>query len=514
MAEAGGYRLSAHHFQSNGFRDNPYLGREDTNGRNETTIRGKLAWESGDYWSFRLAALYARIDDGYDAFAIDNSLTVLSDKPGKDAQQSAGASFRADWAGTETFSVSSITAVADTDIDFSFDADWGNDDAWDPVLYDYVSLNDRKRTTISQELRLTSNESGRIFNGRSDWLLGVYVNRMDEDLTTTNRGEYYDPGYDFADALDATVTSRFNATNAALFGQLDVDVGDNGTLTVGARAERRTIDYTDTDGLNVDPSETMVGGRVAYTHTLTEDLSGFISLTRGYKAGGFNLGFVPEGRRSFDEESVVNLESGLRARLAGGQLVFAGSIFFSRRHDQQVETSFQLNPNDPASFVFFTDNAAKGKTLGLEAELRWFATEGIQLYANVGMLNAEFDEFVTPQIDISGRDQAHAPAYTLALGGIFSHPSGFFGRMDITAKDEFYFDASHDQQSEAYAVTNLRLGYDAERWTAQFWLRNAFDERYAVRGFYFGNEPPDFPPALYIRQGDPRQAGISFDWRF
>jgi outer membrane receptor protein involved in Fe transport len=80
--------------------------------------------------------------------------------------------------------------------------------------------------------------------------------------------------------------------------------------------------------------------------------------------------------------------------------------------------------------------------------------------------------------------------------------------------DEFYFDVSHDQVSEAYSVANFRLGYQAERWAAQLWLRNAFDERYAVRGFYFGNEPPLFPPTLYIRQGDPRQAGVTFDWRF
>ena len=52
------------------------------------------------------------------------------------------------------------------------------------------------------------------------------------------------------------------------------------------------------------------------------------------------------------------------------------------------------------------------------------------------------------------------------------------------------------------------------RWTAQLWLRNAFDERYAVRGFFFGNEPPLFPPTLYIRQGDPRHFGITLDRRF
>jgi iron complex outermembrane recepter protein len=35
-----------------------------------------------------------------------------------------------------------------------------------------------------------------------------------------------------------------------------------------------------------------------------------------------------------------------------------------------------------------------------------------------------------------------------------------------------------------------------------------------VRGFYFGNEPPNFPNTLYIRQGDPRQIGVTVDMRF
>ena len=63
-------------------------------------------------------------------------------------------------------------------------------------------------------------------------------------------------------------------------------------------------------------------------------------------------------------------------------------------------------------------------------------------------------------------------------------------------------------------MLNTRLGYETDRWTTQLWVRNVFDERYAVRGFYFGNEPPDFVPALYIRQGDPRQLGLTFDMRF
>ena len=81
------FRLSAHHLESNGFRDNAYLGREDTNGRDETSVRGRLSLQPSDSVALSVALLYADIDNGYDAFALDNSYTVLSDKPGKDSQR-------------------------------------------------------------------------------------------------------------------------------------------------------------------------------------------------------------------------------------------------------------------------------------------------------------------------------------------------------------------------------------------------------------------------------------------
>mgnify|MGYP001217581752 CR=1 FL=1 len=60
----------------------------------------------------------------------------------------------------------------------------------------------------------------------------------------------------------------------------------------------------------------------------------------------------------------------------------------------------------------------------------------------------------------------------------------------------------------------LRTGYEAEYWSIELWGRNLFDERYPVRGFYFGNEPPDFPSTLYLRWGDPRQLGVTLRYAF
>ncbi|MGB5345848.1 MAG: TonB-dependent receptor [Woeseia sp.] len=508
------FRVAAHRHASNGFRNNAFLRRDDTNGREESMLRGRLDWRAGESWLLRLTAMAVDIDDGYDAFAIDNSLTVQSDQPGRDAQRSRAASLRAAWNGAERFELTSISSYADSSIDFSFDADWGNALLWAPYTYDFISASERQRRTLSQELRVASTESGRLFNDSADWLVGLYAMRLNDGLATLNRGDYADPVFNFSFAVDDRFDSDFEATTVALFGELDIEIAERGLLTVGLRTERRTTRYRDSAQLSLGPSESMLGGELRYRFDISDDVSLFAAAARGYKAGGFNLGVVPAERREFAQETLWNFEAGMRARWLDGDLLFNSLVFVNSRRDQQVRTSFQLVPNDPASFVFFTDNAASGRSLGLETDLSYRVNDSLTWHFSAGLLQAEFAEFRTPQVDLGGRDQAHAPRYTLATGASWRAPSGFFARLDVQARDEFYFDVSHDQKSQPYELVNARIGYDAQHWQLQLWARNLLDESHAVRGFYFGNEPPDFPDTLYIRQGDPRQLGVTFDMRF
>jgi len=495
-------RLSVHHHESNGFRDNPYLGRDDSNGRDETTVRGRLSWSAGSAWQFDVAAVFADVDNGYDAFALDNGFTVLSDRPGRDAQRSSGASLRAEYSGIAGATLTSITSFADSDIEFSYDADWGNEDSWAPVTYDYISISDRERRTLSQELRLVAD----------NWLLGLYGMQLDDGIVTLNQGDYYDPFYDWADSLNDLFGSDYKATNIAAFGQYDHAIGDATRITMGLRVERRTTDYADTSGLSSGPSESMWGGELALSHDHSEVLTSFVSVSKGYKAGGFNLGLaVPDEHREYTAEDLWNLEAGIKSTLLNNSLLINASIFVNRRGDQQVRTSFQLDPGDPTSFGFVTVNVDEGKTVGVEADLRWLPNDAWMVYANIGLLSAEFGDINTASLaNLANRKQAHAPDYTLAFGASYDHPNGVFARIDVSARDDFYFDVSHDQKSTSYDLVNMRVGYQADTWSATLWARNLFDENYAVRGFYFGNEPPDFPNTLYTRLGDPRQIGLSF----
>ena len=85
---SAGWRLAAQRYQSDGFRQNVFLGRAATNGYDESTVRGKVAWDPLPQLHAALTLLYADLDNGYDAWSVDNTRITRSNQPGRDAQRS------------------------------------------------------------------------------------------------------------------------------------------------------------------------------------------------------------------------------------------------------------------------------------------------------------------------------------------------------------------------------------------------------------------------------------------
>jgi iron complex outermembrane recepter protein len=498
--EAGeaAYRIVAQRFRSDGFRRNEFLGRDDTNGYDETTLRARMSATAGN-WALDGSLLWVDLDNGYDAFALDNSRVTLSDKPGVDAQRSLGGSLRAVWNGAERVRVESTTAVARSSIDYGFDGDW----AFDPG-YDFTSRFDRSRDTLSQDLRLVS-VADLDDGAASSWLAGAYALRVAE----TN--EQLDL---FNGDVFRSLGSDYRAVNLALYGQVEWRLAPRWSLAVAGRLERRDADYTDTDGLLAAPTDDMAGGHVALQRDW-ERGAAYLSVGRGFKAGGFNIGaVVPADRLLYRPEALRSIELGWKGRAASSPLDWQLALFSMRRTDQQVSTSVQVDPGDPLSFIYLTDNAARGENIGAEAALQWRPDPRWRLDASVGLLRARFLDYQRDSVNLSGRDQAHAPGWQFALGAEHRFATGWFLRADVQGTDGFYFSESHEQVSSAYTLVHLRGGFERGPWRASAWVRNAFDEAYAQRGFFFGNEPPDFPNRLYVQPGDPRQLGltISYEW--
>lgn len=90
----------------------------------------------------------------------------------------------------------------------------------------------------------------------------------------------------------------------------------------------------------------------------------------------------------------------------------------------------------------------------------------------------------------------------------------FYLFTNTTYKSEYYFSDSHSNKSAPYSLTNITIGKSFRKFDVKFWVRNIFDKRYAVRGFYFGLIPPEYNNELWLSYGDPRQLGLTIDYNF
>ncbi|MGD8341805.1 MAG: TonB-dependent receptor plug domain-containing protein, partial [Gammaproteobacteria bacterium] len=119
-----GGRLAFQHHRSDGFMDNTYLGSKRTNRRDETSVRGKLRWEANDALSFDAMLGLVDVDNGYDAFSLDNDRLTRSDQPGRDAQDTALGSLAASWNATDHISIEATLGLTESDSVYGYDEDW------------------------------------------------------------------------------------------------------------------------------------------------------------------------------------------------------------------------------------------------------------------------------------------------------------------------------------------------------------------------------------------------------
>jgi len=507
------FRLAAQRYQSDGFYRNAYLGGADTDRRDELTLRGRWRYQPSDALRVDLSLLRVQIGNGYDQWSIDNSRRTQSDKPGIDVQYSTGFSARATWSGWSAATLTTIATYANTSVNYDYDGDWGNPALWAPYTFDYTEDQIRHRSTRSLELRLSSAPAAQ---GLS-WLIGAYASELRETLTDASAGTYLDPFDPSFDSSGLTILqSAYRARNNALYGQLDGDLGTHTRWSIGLRGERRTTRYEDSTPNAFDPADDLWGGHLSVDYALTKHQHIYALLSRGYKAGGFNLSQgLSSAERLFGAESDLNIELGDKLQLAGGRARADWAVFYTQRTSLQLLTGTQLIANDPDTFVYFTGNARSGFNTGIESNLEWQVTSQFRIGMSAALLETRYHGFVQNGVTLPDRALPHAPAWQGAVHLEWRAPRGPFARIDVTGLASYYFDMPpNPTRSSAYALVNGKFGWRAGRVEAALWIRNALNKDYRVRGFYFGDEPPDFPNKLYTQLGDPRNVGLQVSVEF
>lgn len=503
-------RVSYFRRKSNGYVDNLYLDKP-TQDQDEQVARFKLNSQLTAHLNSELNLHYIDINNGYDAFTLDNSRNSLADQPGEDNQQSYAIGLNNTYTGFDAFDVNLNLSAIDTELFYSFDEDWVCNDTNKPQLcaaglhpdgYSSTDIYSRDRDDQALDLQFTGKAG--------NWVAGIYYQNRDVDLER----QYTWLANPFA--------STYETNNIAAYGQLATSIGPKTTLITGLRVEQYQGDYTDSNGFIEETDDIMLGGKIALEYQVIDRTMIYTSITRGYKAGGINSEALAKAKdeglsldadffkqhTSFDPEYLWSGEFGVKGSSLDDKFTLRLAAFYMHRDNIQLK-SWQVSDQQ---FTGYVANASSGSNYGLEIEGSYLLTDNLLISGSAGYLDTKINDFVTKSgLNQDGREQAQAPKYQYAFSARYNVTDELYAMLGVEGKDDYYFSDSHNAQAPNTNLVNASLGYEAENWAVRAWARNVFDETVPTRGFEFGNNPLDgYTSQTYIQLGEPRVAGVTF----
>ena len=520
-------RIALQQNKGDGYIENEHLGRDDTNGFDEVTGRARLSWEPSESSRYELALFSFDAENGYDAYSLDNDRHTWSDQPGVDEQDTLAISAKGQWE-LAFGSLQAVISDLDADLLYGYDADWISPEVCQMYACSFghdtaQEIFDRERDQTTFDLRLLG---GADSLAAGDWryVLGLYGNRSTEQLDYAYPSAWYGL-YESASEYD---TDRY-----AAYGELEYAFTDSLSLTGGLRVERFEDDYSDSNGVAHDNSDTLYNGELSLQYSFSDNSFAYATLALASKPGGVNVaassqyafmspafqGFM-EGKLRFDDERLINHELGFKTRQLDGRLELRTALFYATRENAQLENWMW---DDAAGlWIGYLDSNSDADSYGLELETTFNATDAIQLFANLGWLETEVDTITTFDLDrwdfVTKRDreQTKSPGYQYNAGVRATLPAGFSGVLELEGRDDSYFGYYHDGKLDGYDLLNGSIAWSNGNLSVNLWGRNLTDEDYATHGLYFGADPRDdfgaWSNQTYYQFGAPRTYGLDVTW--
>lgn len=277
-------------------------------------------------------------------------------------------------------------------------------------------------------------------------------------------------------------------------------------------------------------------GVISLRQEFAERISGYISFSRGYKGGGFNLDrdftFVYAGgapNTSFNAELVDAYEAGLKTGWLDGALLFNVAVYHNEYQD------YQLNTFNGIQFVVTT--VPEVTSDGVEIDAMWRTPiDGLSFQGGVSYTDTEYGQDtgwvfanrnpITGEQTLArlpGSHLTNAPEWTATTAFTYERPI-FNGSMMLLA----YMDARYvgdqntgsdlrpSKEQPSYTLVNGRIGLGDinEHWSFELWGRNIFDQEYAQIMFDVPLQLGTAGPTQGAFLGDPRTWGVTLRARY
>jgi iron complex outermembrane recepter protein len=480
---------------------------------------GRDGYTQNDFTHHDLASRSAGFGKGQFVFKVNDRLKIkliASGEYDRDGDYALGdlAYIRAnpnhvsrDFEGYNHRSVGSVTLVAEyrgNALDFSSITGgvWWRTHSLTDLDYQVATLanyglyairdNVEQQHQFTQEFRLGSpkDKSFRMNDAlKLDWQAGVFL---------FNQHYHQDAANDISSAFGffppslSTSSSDLGDWGTGVYGQTRFTAWEKLDLTAGLRFDyedkRADLEslYAPTARLNDSFSEVSPQFSVAYRFSSSQ--MAYASISRGYKAGGFNPAPTgvpgPAGTESYGPEQTWNYEVGHKAKWLDGRLTTSVALFYIDWKN------LQLNQQIPFSGgQYYIGNAGRANSKGVEVETRYRPFSWWELFGMVGYTHARFlsgSSAFNANLGINqavgGNTLPYTPTFNANMGTQLSWApcryATLYFRVQVSKYGDFQYDASNAMGQTSYHLVNFRGGVRSRHWFAEGWADNAFNAHY------------------------------------
>lgn len=350
---------------------------------------------------------------------------------------------------------------------------------------------------LSQELRLNYDD------GPLRWVAGLYVSEENQSSFRTQQ----------LLTLDESRNSA-KITNLAAFGEISYEFVPGWRAIAGARVDhvdqKQTAFFSQngvmTSNTTASFEDTVVLPKFGLEHSFAGNQRVSLTYQEGYRPGGSGVQASTGMLFEYEPESARNYELAWRGRFMEDRLGVAVNLFYQDWDKQQVEV--WADPLNPASS--YITNAGKSESYGGEIELTYAATERLDLYGSIGLLETEFKDFSAGGINYSGLSFPGAPETNISLGFQWGGEIGWFANGSATytgsSMSRIEQGLARPLTLDDYTTVDVSFGYgwnNGARMTV--YATNLLDEKY----FKY-----EYGPGAMATLGDRREVGVRLDYTF
>ncbi|WP_315332013.1 TonB-dependent receptor [Prevotella histicola] len=347
----------------------------------------------------------------------------------------------------------------------------------------YFVDNSYHQNMLSQELTLKSNDKGRY-----QWIIGLFgmllhsnqfaeTSYFTRDFSTPTTYKnptagyaiYHQSSYNIWRGMSATVGLRFDYEHAkTTYNQ------DKTTLSTGVTTHAKDF-VSSASFRQFTPKFTL-------QYLTNKDNLYYISITRGYKPGGFNTIFKTDAERTYDPEYSWNYEVGTRLKFLNGRLTAEADLFYIDWGHMQTTYTVPGVGNVIA-------NAGHTDSKGFELSLAYHPIKSLQLNLNYGYTHARYLEYKkSAREDFSGNRLPMVPNHTLSLNGTYTiMPAGWFDKIifntGLTGLGRIYWADDNIVRQNFYATLNAKVSLTKGIFTWEVWGKNLTATDYMAYGF-------------------------------